>query len=479
MDVVYNHTNSSGQNDKSVLDKIVPGYYHRFNFEGSVETSTCCQNTATERTMMEKLMIDSLQTWASAYKVDGFRFDLMGHHLLRNMQDVRTGMDALTMADAGVDGKAILLYGEGWDFGEVAGNARGVNASQQNLGGSGIGSFNDRLRDAVRGGTPFDDPRLQGFATGLGTAPNGVTSSKTDQVKVIDQARWIRLGLAGNLAEYPLQIEDGRTVRGAQVQYSGQPAGYALDPQETVNYAAAHDNETLFDKIQWAMPVTATMAERVRMNNLGVSIVMLGQGIPFFHAGDDLLRSKSLDRDSYNSGDWFNALDFTYQNNNWGVGLPPAGPNKERWPLMQPLLANPKLKPVPADIQRARDHFREMLQIRVSSPLFRLQTAEQVIERVRFFNVDKDQVAGLIVMEINDEDKAQVIDKQFSRIVVLFNATPQAQTIADAAFANAKFTLHPVQANGSDDVVKGATFDASAGAFTVPARSAAVFVVSR
>lgn len=479
MDVVYNHTNSSGQNDKSVLDKIVPGYYHRLNFEGGVETSTCCQNTATERTMMEKLMIDSLKTWATAYKVDGFRFDLMGHHLLQNMQDVRAAMDALTMEDAGVDGKSILLYGEGWDFGEVADNARGVNASQQNLGGSGIGSFNDRLRDAVRGGTPFDDPRLQGFSTGLGTAPNGVTSAKTDQVKVMDQARWIRLGLAGNLAEYPLQIEDGRTVRGAQVQYSGEPAGYALDPQETVNYAAAHDNETLFDKIQWAMPVTATMAERVRMNNLAVSLIALGQGIPFFHAGDDLLRSKSLDRDSYNSGDWFNALDFTYDSNNWGVGLPPAGPNKERWPLMQPLLANPKLKATPADIANARDHFREMLQIRKSSPLFRLQTAEQVIDRVRFYNVDKDQVPGLIVMEINDEGQAQVIDEQYSRVVVLFNATPATQTIADASFADANFTLHPVQANGSDAVVKQATFDATAGAFTVPARTAAVFVVTR
>ncbi len=268
-------------------------------------------------------------------------------------------------------------------------------------------------------------------------------------------------------------------MRGEQVQYGGQPAGYARDPQETVNYVAAHDNETLFDKIQWAMPVTATMAERVRMNNLGVSLILLGQGIPFFHAGDDLLRSKSLDRDSYNSGDWFNTLDFTYQGNNWGVGLPPAGPNKERWPLMQPLLANPALKATPADIARARDHFREMLQIRRSSPLFRLQTAAQVIDRVRFFNVDKDQVPGLIVMEINDDGQAQVIDELHSRIVVLFNATPATQAIADASFTDANFTLHPAQANGSDVVVKGATFDSTAGEFTVPARTAAVFVVTR
>ncbi len=87
MDVVYNHTNAAGQNDKSVLDRIVPGYYHRLNSDGNIETSSCCQNTATEYNMMEKLMIDSVVTWARAYKVDGFRFDLMGHHMKRNMPE--------------------------------------------------------------------------------------------------------------------------------------------------------------------------------------------------------------------------------------------------------------------------------------------------------------------------------------------------------------------------------------------------------
>ena len=92
MDVVYNHTNASGQADKSVLDKIVPGYYHRLNGVGGVETSTCCQNTATEHNMMQKLMVDSVVTWAKAYKVDGFRFDLMGHHMKDNMLAVRAAL---------------------------------------------------------------------------------------------------------------------------------------------------------------------------------------------------------------------------------------------------------------------------------------------------------------------------------------------------------------------------------------------------
>jgi pullulanase len=133
MDVVYNHTHAAGQDEKSVLDRVVPGYYHRLNERGAVETSTCCANTASEHQMMEKLMIDSLVTWAVEYKVDAFRFDLMGHHMVDNMLNVRAALDALTLEEHGVDGKSIYLYGEGWNFGEVADNARGVNATQFNM----------------------------------------------------------------------------------------------------------------------------------------------------------------------------------------------------------------------------------------------------------------------------------------------------------------------------------------------------------
>src|SRR3712207_4894314 len=176
IDVVYNHTPASGQDPKSILDRVVPGYYHRLDpATGAVETSTCCQNTATEHAMMEKLMVDSVVTWAREYKVDGFRFDLMGHHSRDNMLAVRAALDALTPEEDGVDGSQIYVYGEGWEFGEVADDARFVQATQANMAGTGIGTFNDRLRDAVRGGGPFDeDPRaLQGFGSGLLTDPNG------------------------------------------------------------------------------------------------------------------------------------------------------------------------------------------------------------------------------------------------------------------------------------------------------------------
>jgi pullulanase len=114
--------------------------------------------------MMGKLVVDSVVTWAKHYKVDGFRFDIMGHHPKANIVAVRQALDALTPARDGVEGRSIYLYGEAWNFGEVVNDAQFVQARQANMAGTGVGSFNDRLRDGARGGGPFDDPRIQRFA---------------------------------------------------------------------------------------------------------------------------------------------------------------------------------------------------------------------------------------------------------------------------------------------------------------------------
>jgi pullulanase-type alpha-1,6-glucosidase len=482
MDVVYNHTAQSGQDEKSVLDKVVPGYYHRLNpTTGRVETSTCCQNTATEHVMMEKLMIDSVLTWARAYKVTGFRFDLMGHHMKSNMLKLRAALDELTLARDGVDGRSIYLYGEGWDFGEVAANARGTNATQLNMAGSGIGTFSDRLRDAVRGGGPFDtgeNKKIQGFVNGLYTAPNALEQGTTDEQKarLLLYQDQIKVGLAGNLASYQLTDRNGNRVTGAQVDYNGSPAGYTQDPQEVVTYIEAHDNETLFDKIQYAAPAGASIKERVRMQNLGISIVMLSQGVPFFQAGQDLLRSKSFDRNSYNSGDWFNRLDWTYRSNNWGVGLPPGEDNRDDWNVMRPLLENPALRPAHSDIVGAAAHFQEMLRIRSSSPLFRMRTAQDVQQRVFFLNNGPGQIPGLIVMCIDDRSGAD-LDPSAELICALFNADDTQVTFGDASLAGLRMRLHPVQAGSADSRVRTARFDSASGSFTVPARTTAVFVL--
>ncbi|MCP4200736.1 MAG: pullulanase-type alpha-1,6-glucosidase [bacterium] len=479
MDVVYNHTNSAGQNDKSVLDKIVPGYYYRLNADGAVETSSCCPNTATEHTMMEKLMVDSLVTWARDYKVDGFRFDLMGHHPKSTMLEIRAAMDALTEADDGVDGTEIYLYGEGWNFGEVANNARFEQATQANMAGTGIGSFNDRIRDGARGGGPFSGLQEQGFVTGLFNDPNatdqGSPQDQADRLRL--EADWIRVSLAGNLKNYPLIDRFGNPVLGSQVDYNGQQAGYTLDPQEIINYVSAHDNETLFDAVQLKVPLGTAMGDRVRVQNLGVDLVALGQGIPFFHAGIDMLRSKSMDRDSFNSGDWFNKLDFMYQINNWGVGLPVASKNQSNWPLFQPLLADPALQAGAGDIGAAVEHFREMLAIRESSRLFRLPDEAEVISRLAFLNTGPAQVPGLIVMNLSDPDGD--FDNLRESITVLFNATDDPQDFAAPALAGFDFELHKVQQASADPVVMTSSFDVATSTFSVPARTTAVFVAKR
>ncbi|MBK8988638.1 MAG: pullulanase-type alpha-1,6-glucosidase [Chloroflexi bacterium] len=478
MDVVYNHTNASGQNDKSVLDRIVPGYYHRLSGSGRVETSTCCQNTATEHAMMRKLMVDSVITWAKEYKVDAFRFDLMGHHMLDDMLAVRAALDALTLANDGVDGRAIYLYGEGWNFGEVANNARGVNATQFNAAGTGIGVFNDRLRDAARGGSPFGGQQEQGFINGLYYDPNetdqGAASAQLDSL--LNFADLIRVGLAGNLADYQFTGAAGVLTTGADVSYNGSPAGYTQDPQENIVYVSKHDNETLFDAIQYKAPLTADMDARVRMHNLGSSIVMLSQGVPFFQAGDDLLRSKSLDRNSYNSGDWFNAVDWTGNSTNWGKGLPAAADNQSMWPVMGPLLANPDLAASSEHTAVSAAHFREFLQIRASSPLFRLQTAAEVQARLRFHNTGPEQIPGVIVMSLSDLE-GENLDSNYALVVTLFNANDDPLNFSAADWVNLPLELHPVLLNSADALVAESSFDAATGTVSVPGRTTAVFVL--
>jgi pullulanase-type alpha-1,6-glucosidase len=470
MDVVYNHTAASGQSPRSVLDKVVPGYYHRLSATGAVEKSTCCENTATEHRMMEKLMIDSVLTWAREYKVNGFRFDLMGHHSLENMLNLREALDELTLARDGVDGSKIYVYGEGWNFGEVADDARFEQASQLNLGGTGIGSFTDRLRDAVRGGGPFDeDPRVQGFASGLFTDPNGAAvngSAEKQKRDLLHAQDLVKLGLAGNLAGFRFTSSSGEEVTGRDVDYNGQPAGYAEDPSETVTYVDAHDNETLFDVLSLKLPQGTPMADRVRMNTVALSTTAFSQGVVFWHAGADLLRSKSLDRNSYDSGDWFNRVDWTRQENTFGSGLPPAEDNESKWSYMKPLLADPALKPQAADMDAAHAAAADLLRIRMSTPLFRLGTAEAIQDKISFPSADP----GVVAMHVDDTVGADV-DPALDGVLVVFNASPSETTVADVGDG---WTLHEVQAEGSDPVVKESV--ATDDAVTVPARTTAVFV---
>uniref|UniRef100_A0A803MHU0 Pullulanase n=1 Tax=Chenopodium quinoa TaxID=63459 RepID=A0A803MHU0_CHEQI len=579
LDVVYNHLNSSGPSDvNSVLDKIVPGYYLRRDNDGAIENSTCINDTASEHYMVERLILDDLKHWSVNYKVDGFRFDLMGHIMKHTMVKATSMLQGLSKTQDGVEGSSIYIYGEGWDFGEVANNARGVNASQMNLSGTGIGSFNDRIRDAVLGGGPFGPLLQQGYVTGLSLQPNDNDhGGKANADRMLAVAKdHIQVGLAANLRDFMLTNCDGRQVKGSEVYtYGGSPVGYAMQPIETINYVSAHDNETLFDIVSLKTATYTSLDERCRVNHLATSIIALTQphaspthsgenaaataqparfpsgagwaaprntpqgqqasqaacgaclqpasmlrgmlppsvlapsspppnlsspatlppgtatsvgqnrppGIPFFHAGDELLRSKSLDRDSYNSGDWFNRLDFSYNTNNWGVGLPPKDQNQNNWPIIKQRLENPSYKPDKSHIIAAVENFTNLLQIRYSSPLFRLRSAKDIEDRVRFHNNVPSWIPGLIAMSIEDGHAGasglSQIDPKFQYIVVMINVQPTETKFTNPDFRAKSLQLHPVLSMSGDTIVKESKYEPSTGCFTVPPKTTAVFVEPR
>lgn len=442
MDNVYNHTNASGVNQNSVLDKVVPGYYHRYNqVSGNIERSTCCDNTATENKMMAKLVVDSMVIWAEQYKFDGFRFDLMGH-LPREV--VLYAREAVRAVDADT-----YFYGEGWNFGEVAGDRLFVQARQDNMAGTEVGTFNDRIREAVRGGALF-----------TGNSDDGV-------LNVMDTTK---VGLAGTLTDYIFVDRNDNQSTG-----SSQGA-YASDPADIINYISVHDNETLWDQFNYALPSDISTSDRVRAQNVGLAIPMYSQGIPFFHMGADLLRSKSMDRNTFDSGDWFNYIDFTQQTNNWGVGVPLHSENGNNLDAIRGILAETTRTPSAADIMFAGSVFKEMLQIRSTSPLFKLTTAEDIQQRVGFHTVGGSQTGGVIVMSIDDGTDLVDLDANYDAVVVMFNATDseQSHTVATAE----GFELHPLLTTSVDATVQTASFaqGTGEGTFTVPAYTVAVFV---
>jgi pullulanase-type alpha-1,6-glucosidase len=453
MDVVYNHAMEDGLHKFAVLDRVVPGYYHRQLADGTTAESTCCPNTATEHMMMGRLVVDSIVTWAREYKVDGFRFDLMGHHPRANILETRVALDHLD------HGRDIYVYGEGWNFGEVAYDARFAQATQVNMAGTGIGTFNDRLRDAARGGGSSGDPTVQGFATGLGSR---TPLALHDRIKV---------GLSGALSTYRFVTHTGAEQSGAQIDYNGSPSGYAHAPAETVNYVDAHDNEILYDALAFKLPRDTAPIDRARLQILALSLVVLGQGVGFMALGSERLRSKSLDRNSFNSGDWFNQIRWNpQQGNGFGLGLPPARDNEDQWDYARPLLGDPSLVPSPELIAMTAERYRELLRVRRSSPVFGLPTAEEVQRRLSFPLGGPAETPGVIVMSLDGGG----LDPRWRRVVVVFNATEETTTQHLATLDHFDLRIHPDLTASADPVLRTAA--AGSGSLTVPARSVAVFV---
>ena len=271
LDVVYNHTYFSFKSD---FHKLVPGYYHRTNRMGKFGDGSGCGNeTASERPMVRHFMLESLRRWVRHYKVDGFRFDLMGLHDVDTMKAIRSELDNLC--------PSLLLYGEGWTGGPslLDGQLQAAKGNASKL--PRIGFFNDLTRDAIKGHNFHgSDP---GFITG-GTG-------RTEGVK---------FGIAGAIAHPGVDY--------GKIAHDGYP--WAAQPWNCVNYAASHDNLTLCDKLLASRPGLEP-AEYEQLVKLASAIVLTSQGIPFMPLGTDFMRSKKGHHNSYNAPDSVNQVDWS------------------------------------------------------------------------------------------------------------------------------------------------------------------------
>lgn len=271
MDVVFNHTY---RRDDSNLQKIVPGYYYRSDETGYTNGSGCGNEVASDRPMVQKLIVDSLIYWAKEYHIDGFRFDLMGVLDIDTMNVIAERLKEIR--------PDIYLYGEGWNGGpsSLAEEKRAFKASAKKM--PGIGMFNDDIRDTIKGSVFYDDHL--GFVNGGTHLENA-----------------LRYGITGAVAHPQVDYD----------AYGSKP--WAKEPGQSINYVSCHDNYTLWDKLSVSCP-EASEEKKKAMNRLCAAIVFTSQGVPFIQAGEEFLRSKPLpekkgfSENSYNMPDAVNSI---------------------------------------------------------------------------------------------------------------------------------------------------------------------------
>lgn len=339
MDVVYNHVFASQAFSE---EKIVPGYFFRTNADGSLTNGSGCGNdVASERPMVRKFIVDSVKYWASQYNMDGFRFDLMGLIDLKTMQQLRAELTKIN--------PTILIIGEGWDMGTLP---DAIKSNQKNIDKlPGIAAFNDELRDAVKGSV-FNSAD-NGFATGKTTA---TTSTQA--------------GIVGN-------VFYSRSVLGKWI---------TTDPTQSVNYIEAHDNLTLFDKLTASVP-NASAGKIESLDRFSASIALLAQGVPFLQAGQEFLRSKGGDSNSYKSSDAVNSIKWNLRSKNASTV----------------------------------NYYKGLLAIRKAHPEFRLSTTSQVRKGLTFIKAP----SGVIAYALN----GAAVKDSWSSTVVVHNPNAKAATI--------------------------------------------------
>ncbi len=348
MDVVYNHTANSENSDLNIL---MPNYYYRTNKDGVFYNGSACGNElASERHMVRKMIMDSVIYWAKEYKLDGFRFDLMGVLDIETMNRIHEELSKIN--------PDIILYGEGWAGGTcgLSEKKRALKVNTPHL--RHVGVFNDDLRDGVRGDVFVNEAK--GFIAGA----SGMEES-------------VKFGIVAS-TDHP-QIDF------TKVNYSDAP--YAKLPGQTINYVSAHDNLTLWDKIE-ASCKEASKEEKIKMQKLANAIVLTSQGVPFIHAGAEFARTKYGDENSYKSSDEINKLDWKRK----------------------------------SEFKEVFEYYKGLIELRKKHPAFRMTTAAEISRNLSFMEMPVANMVGYTL-------KNHAAYDEWEEIVVLFNGNEEMQKV--------------------------------------------------
>ena len=272
LDVVYNHTYDI---EHSNFQRTYPDYYYRKTADGAYSNGSGCGNeTASDKPMMRRFMLESVKYWINEYHIDGFRFDLMGIHDIETMNQIRQMVDQID--------PSIYIYGEGWSAGSCAYPEAQLAMKAHINQMPGIGAFSDEIRDALRG--PFSDDTVTGWIGGK------------------DEAESIKFGIAGAIAHPQVDM--------TKVNYSKAP--WALEPTQMISYVSCHDDMCLVDRLKASIP-GITMDELIRLDLLAQTAVFTSQGVPFMLSGEELLRDKKGVHNSFESPDSINELNWSHK----------------------------------------------------------------------------------------------------------------------------------------------------------------------
>ena len=364
LDVVYNHTfNIDGSN----FQKTYPGYYFRHRPDGTYSDGSGCGNeTASEKPLMLEFMVESVKYWVNEYHIDGFRFDLMGVHDIETMNLIRAELNKID--------PSIYVYGEGWSAGSCAYPqeklAMKANARQLN----GIGAFSDEMRDALRG--PFSDDKKGGFLAGM---PNCEES--------------IKFGIAGAI--------DHPQVDMTKVNYS--KTAWTNEPSQMIAYVSCHDDMCLTDRLRATVP-NISDNELIRLDLLAQTAVLTSQGVPFLLSGEEMLRDKKGEHNSFRSPDSINRFDWN---------------NLKRYP-------------------QVFDYYSKLIALRKAHPAFRMGNAEEVKKNLVFLDAPEGVVAFQLKNNAGGDSWKDII------VVLNANKTERAINVPEGLYTK-------VLANGKVD----------------------------